>query len=394
MDLHEHQAKRLLAAYGLPVPIGEVATSVDRAGQAARRLGCSEFVVKAQVLAGDRKAGGGIRFASTPAEVEDAARKLLGSRLVTRQTGARGADVSAVHVEERITVARNLYVAITLDKLSGTIVMLASAKGGDDIEERAADGDTIIARLPLRIEGTRIVGNFEAFAARIAGEERLAAGLATVLGNLAAAFLGCDATLIEINPLAVTDRGRLCALDAKVTIDDNALFRRADLADLKTHNVDVAADASEREAQSFQINYMKLEGEIGCVVNGAGLALATHDLVVDAGGRPANFMDIRTTASSLDIAKGLGLLLQNRSVRSLLVNVHGGGMQRCDTIAEGIGIAMRRAGRSLPIVIRMAGNNARFAETVLRNNGVVYTSVDDMAEAARIAVEAARQEAA
>ena len=273
-------------------------------------------------------------------------------------------------------------------------VGLLLLKGGDDIEERAADGDTIIARLPLRIEGTRIVGNFEAFAARIAGEERLAAGLATVLGNLAAAFLGCDATLIEINPLAVTDRGRLCALDAKVTIDDNALFRRADLADLKTHNVDVAADASEREAQSFQINYMKLEGEIGCVVNGAGLALATHDLVVDAGGRPANFMDIRTTASSLDIAKGLGLLLQNRSVRSLLVNVHGGGMQRCDTIAEGIGIAMRRAGRSLPIVIRMAGNNARFAETVLRNNGVVYTSVDDMAEAARIAVEAARQEAA
>lgn len=393
MDLDEHQAKRLLESYGVPVPIGELARSVEEAGQAARRLGCGQFVVKAQIAAGDRNAAGGIRYASGNSEVEQAARMLLGQSLVTRQTTGRGARVGAVRVEERIAIGSSLYVALAVDKARGELVLMTSAEGGDDLEERARRDASLIERTPLRLDGNRIDADFAAIAERLVTGDALRKGLTTLLRNLAAAFVGCDATLVEINPLAVTDTGRLCALDAKVTIDDNAMFRRTDLARLREEG-SAGADASEAEAQRFQTNYVKLDGEVGCVVNGAGLGLATHDLVVDAGGRPANFMDIRTTATSLDIANGFGLILQNPGVRSVLVNVHGGGMQRCDTIAEGIGIALRRSGRKLPIVIRMAGNNADFAQTVLRNNGVAYTRVDDMAEAARLAVEAARREAA
>lgn len=392
MDLYEHQAKRLLSAYGVPVPISEVASTLDEAGQAARRLGCRGFVVKAQVLAGDRKSGGGIRFASNPPEVEAAAQALLGSRLVTSQTGGRAQPVAAVQVEEQILAAEQLYVAITVDPAEGRVVLLASSVGGDDIEVRAANDKRLVHRFPLTLEGSHLEGDFAA-AARIATKnERIASGLEIVMRNLADAFTGYDATLAELNPLAVTEDGRLIALDAKVTVDDNALFRHAGIARLKEERA--VADPDELEAQRYEINYLKLDGTIGCVVNGAGLALTTLDLLADAGGAPANFMDIRTTATSLDIARGFGLILSNPAVRAVLVNVHGGGMQRCDTIAEGLGIALRRSSRRVPIVIRMAGNNASFAATVLRNNGVVYTNATDMAEAARLAVSASRKEAA
>ena len=392
MDLYEHQAKRLLSAYGIPIPISEVASTVDDAGQAARRLGCNGFVVKAQILAGDRKSGGGIRFASSPTEVEAAARALLGADLVTRQTGANAARVAAVQIEEQVRSQRQLYLAVTIDPVSGSIVMLASKAGGDDIESRAATDQSLIRRLPLKIDGPRLDGDFEGLAKSIESDPRIAAGLTVLMRNLAAAFIASDAIIAEINPLAVTEDGRLSALDAKVTIDDNALFRRSDLAKLKA--AATRPDPDELEAQEHQLNYLKLDGSIGCVVNGAGLALATIDLLADAGGRPANFMDIRTTASSLDIAHGFGLILANRQVRSILVNVHGGGMQRCDTIAEGLAVAMRKTTRRVPLVIRMAGNNASYAATVLKNSGIAYMIADDMAEAARLAVSAARKEAA
>lgn len=393
MDLYEHQAKRLLAAYGIPTPIGETARTADQAGQAARRLGSASYVVKAQILAGDRKSAGGIRFASNAVEVEKAAAQLIGSKLVTSQTGAMAALVDSVHVEEMVRVAQNLYLAVTLDKATGEIVMLASDRGGEDIEKRAGKEKGLVTRLPLRIEDNRLTGDFDSLASSAVSDEKLRKALAIVMRNLAAAMIGSDATLAEINPLCVTTDGHLMALDAKVTIDDNALFRRAELRKLRDGRIN-ATDPAELEAQQHQINYMRLDGDIGCVVNGAGLALVTHDLIVDAGGKPANFMDIRTTATSLDIAHGFALLLKNPAIRSIYVNVHGGGMQRCDTIAEGIGIAMRRSGRRMPIVIRMAGNNAQFATTVLKNNGVAYTAAADMAEGASSAVKAARQEAA
>ncbi|HRY07510.1 MAG TPA: ADP-forming succinate--CoA ligase subunit beta [Hyphomicrobiaceae bacterium] len=393
MDLFEHQAKRLLADFGITMPVGETARSADQAGQIARRLGASTYVVKAQVLAGDRKKAGGIRFASTPQEVETAAAQLIGSKLVTSQTGGIATPVEAVHIEEMVRVAQNLYLAITIDKRTGHVVMLASKSGGEDIEARAgAEGD-LVERLALTLTDQKLEGDFEGFAQRIVTDARLRAGLITVMRNLAAAFVGLDATQAEINPLAITSDGVLVALDAKMSIDDNALFRRPDLAKLRASSR-TPADPAEMEAQHYQINYMRLDGNVGLVVNGAGLALATHDVVVDAGGRPANFMDIRTTATSLDIAHGFGLILKNPAVKSIYVNVHGGGMQRCDTIAEGIGIAMRRSGRRVPIIIRMAGNNAAFAETVLKNNGIDYIDADDMAEGAAAAVAAARKEAA
>lgn len=392
MDLYEHQAKRLLAAYGIPIPISEVAETVDEAGQAARRLGCSGFVVKAQILAGDRNSGGGIRFASNPVEVEAAARALLGADLVTSQTGTRAARVGAVQIEEQVRTQRQLYLAVAIDPLTGAVVMLASRAGGGDIEARAQNDQQLVQRLPLTIDGMRLVGDFDGFARQIESDPRIAAGLAVLMRNLAAAFIASDATLAEINPLGVTEAGHLSALDAKVTIDDNALFRRADLKRLK--ETIVSPDPDELAAQEHQLNYLKLDGSVGCVVNGAGLALATIDLLADAGGRPANFMDIRTTATSLDIAHGFGLILANPQVRSILVNVHGGGMQRCDTVAEGIAVAMRRSARRVPLVIRFAGNNAAYAATVLRNSGVAYTAATDMAEAARIATAAARKEAA
>ncbi|MFV0368069.1 MAG: ADP-forming succinate--CoA ligase subunit beta [Hyphomicrobiaceae bacterium] len=393
MDLFEHQAKRLLTDYGIPMPIGETARSADKAGQAARRIGATTFVVKAQILAGDRKKAGGIRFASTPAEVETAASQLIGSKLVTSQTGGVSVPVEAVHIEEMVRVAQNLYLAITIDKRAGQIVLLASDEGGEDIEKRAQDGGSNIERLPLLLEGKTLQGDFDGAAGRIVKDPKLRIGLVTIMRNMAAAFVGLDASQLEINPLAVTKDGALVAIDAKMTLDDNAVFRRPDLAALQASSK-APVDPSELEAQRHQINYMELEGNVGLVVNGAGLALITHDLVVDAGGRPANFMDIRTTASSLDIAHGFGVILKNPEVKSIYVNVHGGGMQRCDTIAEGIGIAMRRSGRRVPIVIRMSGNNAAFAHTVLNNNGVVFTSADDMAEGAAAAVSAAQREAA
>ncbi|MCB1527105.1 MAG: ADP-forming succinate--CoA ligase subunit beta [Hyphomicrobiaceae bacterium] len=393
MDLFEHQAKRLLTDYGIPMPIGETARTADKAGQAARRIGAETFVVKAQILAGDRKKAGGIRFASTPAEVEKAAAQMIGSTLVTSQTGGVGVPVEAVHIEEMVRVAQNLYLAITIDKRAGQIVLLASDEGGEDIEKRAEDGAGQIERLALRLEGKTLQGDFESVAERIVKDPQLRSGLVTIMRNMAAAFVGLDASQVEINPLAVTKDGALVAIDAKMTLDDNSVFRRPDLAALQAGSK-APADPSELEAQRHQINYMGLDGNVGLVVNGAGLALVTHDLVVDAGGRPANFMDIRTTASSLDIAHGFGLILKNPAVKSIFVNVHGGGMQRCDTIAEGIGIAMRRSGRRVPIVIRMAGNNAAFAHTVLNNNGVAFTSADDMAEGAAAAVSAAQREAA
>lgn len=393
MDLFEHQAKRLLADYGIATPVGETARTADKAGQIARRLGASTYVVKAQVLAGDRKKAGGIRFASTPGEVETASAQLIGSTLVTSQTGEAGAPVEAVHIEEAVKVAQNLYIAITVDKRSGRIVMLASKSGGEDIEARAGKEASLIERLDLTLAGQKLEGDLEGLAARIVPNEPLRTGLATLMRNLAAAFVGLDATQVEINPLAVTVDGQLVALDAKMTLDDNALFRRPELDALRGASKS-PADPSELEAQAHQINYLRLDGDIGLVVNGAGLALVTHDLVVDAGGRPANFMDIRTTATSLDIAHGFGLILKNPAVRAVYVNVHGGGMQRCDTIAEGMGIAMRRSGRRVPIVIRMAGNNAAFAATVLKNNGIDYIDADDMAEGAAAAVAAARREAA
>lgn len=394
MNLLEYQAKRLLGRFSIATPIGRVAATETEAFEAARRLGCDRFAVKAQVPVLDRKKHSGIAFATTPEQVRAHARSMIGKPLVPGDKSAITDIVQQVLIEERIDNVREMYVAVTLDRSAGKLVLLASAAGGEAIEERAAIEPELIRRRELTLLDNKAVADFASLAAEITEDPGLASMLANLYRDLADAAVAYEATLIEINPLALTRDGRLIALDVKMAVDDSALYRRPQLAALRQENDRISSSPTELEAQRFQINYIPLNGDIGIVVNGAGLALATYDLIVDAGGRPANFMDIRTTATSLDIAHGFGLLLTNPKVKSILVNVHGGGMQRCDTIAEGIGIALRRHPRQLPIVICMAGNNADFARTILENNGTRYVAAQDMAEAAELVVSLSKRKAA
>ncbi|RMF09204.1 MAG: ADP-forming succinate--CoA ligase subunit beta [Alphaproteobacteria bacterium] len=391
MDLHEYQAKELLERFGVLVPQGGVAETVEAAERVAHSLPGGSYAVKAQVHAGGRGRAGGVRIVDSPAAVAAAAGELLGQELVTEQTGPQGRKIRAVYVEEAIEPERNVYVAALVDTVAGKLSLLGAEEGGEDIEERAARTPDIIKTLHVELDGKTPDSAFRAFAEslKLSGASRDKA--VDLFKGLTRAFQALDASLIEINPLALTAHGDLIALDVKMILDDNALFRHPDLKGLQLRE---EGDPVEMKAQANEINYLRLDGNIGVVVNGAGLALATNDMLADRGGRPANFMDIRTTATSLDIAAGFDLLLDNPDVKVILVNVHGGGLQRCDTIAEGIGISLKRRQRSLPIVLRFAGNNADFGRTLLNNYGISYIEADDMADAIERAVALARKEAA
>ena len=395
MDLHEFQAKELLARFGIEIPLGHVVEQASDAERAAEKLGSRRFVVKAQIKAGDRAQHGGVRFAASPRAAAAEAGALLGKRIATAQTPAAGLPVKWVYVEEAIDGGQALYAAVVLDRTTGRPLLLASGHGGDDIEARAESDPSVIQSIPLSVGDHAADGDLGGLAARIGLTGAAATAAAHLFRQLTTAFVALDASLLEINPLALVDGDRLVALDAKVAIDDNALFRHADLRGLRDFTVRDESDPMELEAQHHQINYIRMQGDIGVLVNGAGLALATLDMLCDAGGRPANFMDIRTTASSLDIASGFQLILENPAVRAILVNVHGGGMQACDTIAEGIGIAVRHCpgmGRDVPIVISMAGNHAEFARTVLQNTGVRYIAGSSAWDAVQKAVACAKKE--
>ncbi len=394
MFLHEFLAKELLSRRGVPIATGRVAGRPDDAERAARGMGPGRYVVKAQVPAGDRMAGGGIRFAETPEEVRAAAAAMLGKPLVTRQTGPGGEMVRWVYVEEAVTALTNLYVSVAVDRAAGEVVLLGSSAPVDDSDPTAVRDRGQLKRLVLRIGGDAAIGDFAALAKQIAPATARIDEFAALLQLLANTLIELDATLIEINPLTVTADGRFIAVDAKMTIDDNAMLRHPDLAALRQADANVDGDPAEVAADRRHINYLALDGDIGVVVNGAGLALATLDSLADAGGRPANFMDVRTTATSLDIAFAFGLVLANKSVRAVLLNVHGGGMQRCDTIAEGIGIAMRRGGRSVPLVVRLAGNNADFARDRLRSFGIRFVEGASITDAAQRVVTMVSREIA
>jgi succinyl-CoA synthetase beta subunit len=393
MDLHEFQAKELLVRYGIRIPRGRLADTPLAAERAAHALGARRFAVKAQILAGDRGKHGGVRFAATPAAVGSAAGNLLGRQLATGQTSPLGLSVRWVYIEEAIDAAHLFYAAVALDHTAGRPVFLASEHGGDDLEQLAVGEPGVIKQIPLTLTAGNAEGDFVGLARRIGLNGPRLTAAERLFRQLATAFVALDATLLEINPLALVDGPDFIALDAKLTIDDNALFHHADLRGLRDFTVRDEGDPIELEAQRHQINYIRMGGDIGVVVNGAGLALATLDMLCDAGGRPANFMDIRTTASSLDIARGVQLLLEDPAVRAVLVNVHGGGMQACDTIAEGIGIAVRRSpSRTLPIVICMAGNHAEFAKKVLINTGVQHIACTDTWDAVQRVVGSVKME--
>ena len=391
MNLHEYQAKELLSRYGIAAPEGRLASSPEEAEAMAKKLPGQRFAVKAQVHAGGRGEAGGVRIVEGAAAVKKVARELIGKKLITHNTGPEGRIVRKVYVETAVKPERVLYLAALVDRTAGAVSLIGAREGGGDIEDRVARNPRIIERLLLTPGEKPSPDELRAYAGRLGLTGDLGDRGVELLTGLIDALYQLDASLIEINPLAVMPDGAMLALDLKMVVDDNAMFRHPELEPLRD---DDELDPVELQAQRHEINYVKLDGNIGVVVNGAGLALATLDLLRDAGGSPANFMDIRTMATSVQIARGLDILMADPRVAVILVNIHGGGLTRCDTVAEAIGMAWRRSGRKLPLILRAAGNNADFARHVLRNCGVPYTDARDMADAAERAVALTRNKAA
>jgi succinyl-CoA synthetase beta subunit len=385
MKIHEYQAKAILARYGVPVPRGEVAFNATEAGEVAQRLGGSVVVVKAQIHAGGRGKGGGVKLAKSVSEAEATARQIIGMTLVTHQTGPEGRVVSRVLVEEGLQIARELYLSLLLDRASGKPVMMASAAGGMDIEEVAAKTPEQIIKVYID-PGVGLVP-FEArqlgFAIGLDGAQvNKFVKLATALYE---AFVKTDASLVEINPLLVTKAGDLLALDAKMNFDDNALYRHPDIHDLRDLGEE---DALEIEASKFSLNYIHLDGNIGCMVNGAGLAMATMDIIKLAGGEPANFLDVGGGANAEQIRNAFKILMSDKKVKAVLINIFGG-ILRCDVLAQGVIAAVRELGVSAPIVIRMEGTNVDEGKRLLRESGMNFTTADSMGEAAKKVVQLA-----
>jgi succinyl-CoA synthetase beta subunit len=386
MKIHEYQAKAILAEYGIPVPKGEVALTPAEARDAAERLG-GEVVVKAQIHAGGRGKAGGIVLASSPGEAETAAERMIGSQLVTHQTGPTGSLVKRILVEQRTSISRELYAGIVLDRKAALPVIMASAAGGMDIEE-------VAAKSPERIIKVMVdpATQLQAYHIRqlLFGLE-LAQPLHGSAGNLVRAlyrvFQDKDCSLVEINPLVVTADSRLLALDAKLTFDDNALFRQPHVQALRDLDEE---SPLEVEASKFSLNYIKLDGAIGCMVNGAGLAMATMDIVKLAGGEPANFLDVGGGASAEQIENAFRILTSDRSVKAVLINIFGG-ILRCDRLAEGVIQAVRALHITLPIVIRMEGTNVEQGRRMLRESGLNFVTADGMREAAEKAVAASKR---
>ena len=385
MKIHEYQAKAILAQHGVPVPRGEETSDPGDAPAIAKRLGTSVVVVKAQIHAGGRGKGGGVKLAKSPEEAERIARDMLGMTLVTHQTGPEGRVVSRLLIEEGLQMTRELYLSLVLDRAAGKPVMMASAAGGMDIEEVAAATPEKIARVYIE-PGVGIVP----FEARQIG---LAIGLDGPQVNkfvklataLYEAFVATDASLVEINPLVVTAAGELLALDAKMNFDDNALYRHPDIKDLRDLGEE---DPLEIEASKFSLNYIHLDGNIGCMVNGAGLAMATMDIIKLAGGEPANFLDVGGGANAEQIRNAFKILMSDKNVKAVLINIFGG-ILRCDVLAQGVIAAVKELGVPVPIVIRMEGTNVDEGKRLLKESGMNFTTADSMGEAATKVVQLA-----
>jgi len=377
MNLHEHQAKTLLRDYGLPIPQGGLATTHEEASALAQVLGGQSWAVKAQIHAGRRKQAGGVRFAESREAVAEAARELLGRPLVTGQTGREGLLVKSVYVEKAAEIEREIYLAALVDRAAGCLTLIASPTGGEDVEAGLAKAESLV-RLSPEAGMAPETTHFAAMAAALGLSGDTAEAAVQVFAQVWKAFLELDASLIELNPLAITKSGELTVLDVKMVLDDNALFRHPQLEALRDED---ESDPQEREAHRFEMNYVKLDGDIGLMVTGAGLCLATIDMIKRRGGEPANFMDVRPVASGAQIAEGLGILLRSPRVRVILVNAMGGGILRCDTLAEGVAEAYRTSARKLPIVFRGAGTAKELGEMTLRNQGVPAAVFDDLGEA-------------
>jgi succinyl-CoA synthetase beta subunit len=387
MNLHEYQSKKIFADYGIPVPRGAVAATADEAVTAAQGLGGPVWVVKAQVHAGGRGKAGGVKVTKELDGVRQAASAMLGTRLVTKQTGAEGLPISQVYVEEGSAIAREIYLSLTLNREKSRIAVVASAAGGMDIEEVAAHEPEKILSVTIH----PAVG-LEAYQAR-----DLAFGLGlsgaqineftNILKALYKLYIDKDAALVEVNPLIVTGDGKLVALDAKIGIDPNALFRHPELTALRDRTQE---DPIEARAAEHDLNYVSLDGNIACMVNGAGLAMATMDIIKLHGGKPANFLDVGGGATVERVTAAFELILSNPNVQAILVNIFGG-IVRCDVIAEGIMAAVKKVGVKVPVVVRLEGTNAKQARQMLAQSGLAVTPAESLTDAAKKVVAAAKK---
>jgi len=385
MKIHEYQAKQILTRFGVPVPRGDVAFSAEEARGVAARLGGS-VVVKAQIHAGGRGKAGGIKLGRNPSEAECAAAEILGKKLVTAQTGPEGRIVRRVLVEEGLEVARELYLGIVIDRSAARPVFMASSWGGVEIEVVAAEHPEKI----LKEHIDPAVG-FQAFQARkLAFGLGLGAGLmneaARFFAALYRAFEATDASLVEVNPFVLTRDGRLLALDAKMNFDDNALFRHKEIRELRDLDEE---DPLEVQVSNYNLNYIRLDGNVGCMVNGAGLAMATMDLIQYAGGRPANFLDVGGGANEEQVRHGFEIILSDPNVRAVLINIFGG-IMRCDIVASGVVAAARSLGVTVPVVVRLEGTNVELGQQILRDSGLNFTVAAGMKDAAEKVVALAR----
>jgi succinyl-CoA synthetase beta subunit len=383
VNIHEFQAKEILRKYGVPVLEGGVARTPEEAAGIARRLG-GTVVVKAQIHAGGRGKAGGVKVVTSPEAASEFARNLLGKPLVTHQTGSEGRIVRQVLVESGCDIARELYLGVVVDRASARVALIASSEGGVEIEEVAARSpekihrellDPLIGLAPF--QGRRV-------AFRLGLPKELTGKAVGFFSALTRAFHDCDASLAEINPLVVTRAGDLVALDAKMSFDDSALFRQPVV---RAYRDEHEEDPREREAAKFDLSYIALSGNIGCMVNGAGLAMATMDIVKHAGGEPANFLDVGGGADTEKVREAFRILLADASVRAIFINIFGG-ILRCDVLAEGVVAAAREVGLSVPLVVRMEGTNVERGKQILAESGLAIDTAADMAEGARLAVAA------
>jgi succinyl-CoA synthetase beta subunit len=384
MKIHEYQGKAILAKYDVPVPRGEVAYTVEEAEAAAKKIGGS-VVVKAQIHAGGRGKGGGVKIAKSAEEAAEIAKKMLGMTLVTHQTGPEGRLVQRLLIEETLPIERELYLGIVLDRSIGESVFMGSKEGGVEIEEVAAKTPELILKerlipgVPLQPFQARKLAFGMGIAAASAGVA------AAAMMALSKAYDAIDGSLAEINPFILTKDGKVYALDAKINLDDNALYRHKDLMELRDLNEE---DPLEVEASRFGLNYIKLEGNIACMVNGAGLAMATMDIIKYAGGAPANFLDVGGGANAEQIKNAFRILLSDTSVRAVLINIFGG-ILRCDTLASGVVAAARELEIKIPIVVRMEGTNVELGRKMLTESGFNFTVADGMKDAAEKVVRLA-----
>ncbi len=384
MKIHEYQGKALLAKYGVAIPKGEVATTVDEAVEASKRLGLP-VVVKAQIHAGGRGKGGGVKLAKTEDEVREVAGKILGMQLVTHQTGPEGREVKTLLVEQGLRIKKEFYLGIVLDRATSNLVFMASQEGGMDIEEVAASHPEKILKETI----DPAVG-MQAFQARnlafgLGLEPELVGKATKFMLALYKAYNESDANLAEINPFLLTEEGDLLALDAKIGFDDNAMFRHKDYAELRDLNEE---EPLEIEASKFDLNYIKLDGTIACMVNGAGLAMATMDIIKLAGAEPANFLDVGGGASQERVENAFRILLADENVKAVLINIFGG-IVRCDMVAQGVVEAAKSVGLTLPLVVRLEGTNVEKGREVLANSGLDVITANGMKDAAEKVVAAA-----